>query len=151
VYEVLQPLLGGTLNVRHILAYWKENLRLATAIKQGTVMASLMLRKLGSYPRQNGLAVALRGLGRIERSLFILDWLQSIGLRRRVQVGLTIRRSPQRARPDRLLPPVGRNSEPGLRATALPRQWLEFAHGIFRFLKGPLQGESSGWRFTDAE
>nr|QHU24293.1 TnpA transposase [Pseudomonas aeruginosa] len=33
-----------------------------------------MLRKLGSYPRQNGLAVALRELGRIERTLFILDW-----------------------------------------------------------------------------
>ena len=30
-----------------------------------------------SYPRQNGLAVALRELGRIERTLFILDWLQS--------------------------------------------------------------------------
>ena len=27
-----------------------------------------MLRKLGSYPRQNGLAVALRELGRIERT-----------------------------------------------------------------------------------
>ncbi|RRC13800.1 hypothetical protein EIA17_24530, partial [Escherichia coli] len=26
-------------------------------MKQGTVTASLMLRKLGSYPRQNGLAV----------------------------------------------------------------------------------------------
>ena len=47
-----------------------------------------MLRKLGSYPRQNGLAVALRELGRIERTLFILDWLQSIELRRRVQAGL---------------------------------------------------------------
>ncbi|MCG3905758.1 Tn3 family transposase, partial [Escherichia coli] len=42
------------------------------------VTASLMLRKLGSYPRQNGLAVALRELGRIERTLFILDWLQSV-------------------------------------------------------------------------
>jgi Tn3 transposase DDE domain len=47
-----------------------------------------MLRKLGSYPRQNGLAVALRELGRIERTLFTLEWLQSIELRRRVQVGL---------------------------------------------------------------
>ncbi len=37
-----------------------------------------MLRKLGSYPRQNGLAVALRELGRIDRTLFILDWLQSV-------------------------------------------------------------------------
>ncbi|WP_241350337.1 Tn3 family transposase, partial [Escherichia coli] len=59
-----------------------------TSIKQGTVTASLMLRKLGSYPRQNGLAVALRELGRIERTLFILDWLQSVELRRRVHAGL---------------------------------------------------------------
>ena len=63
-------------------------LRLATSIKQGTVTASLMLRKLGSYPRQNGLALALRELGRIERTLFILDWLQNAELRRRVQAGL---------------------------------------------------------------
>ena len=47
-----------------------------------------MLRKLGSYPRQNGLAVALRELGRIERTLFILDWLQSVELRRRVNAVL---------------------------------------------------------------
>lgn len=47
-----------------------------------------MLRKLGSYPRQNGLAVALRGLGRIERTLFTLEWLQDTELRRRVHVGL---------------------------------------------------------------
>ena len=40
------------------------------------------------YPRQNGLAVALRELGRIERTLFILDWLQSVDLRRRVHAGL---------------------------------------------------------------
>ena len=63
-------------------------MRLATSIRQGTVTASLMLRKLGSYPRQNGLAVALRELGQIERSLFTLDWLQDIELRRRVQAGL---------------------------------------------------------------
>ena len=61
---------------------------MATSIKQGTVTASLMLRKLGSYPRQNGLAVALRELGRIERTLFILDWLQSVEQRRRVNAGL---------------------------------------------------------------
>lgn len=47
-----------------------------------------MLRKLGSYPRQNGLAVALRELGQIERTMFILDWLQNVELRRRVHAGL---------------------------------------------------------------
>jgi len=46
-----------------------------------------MLRKLGSYPRQNGLAVALRDWGRIERTLFSLDWMQNAELRRHVQIG----------------------------------------------------------------
>ena len=87
-YDALKPMIGGTLNIKAIRAHWDDILRLATSIKQGTVTASLMLRKLGSYPRQNGLAVALRELGRIERTLFILDWLQSVELRRRVQVGL---------------------------------------------------------------
>jgi TnpA family transposase len=79
---------GGTISLKSIRTHWNEILRLATSIKQGTVTASLMLRKLGSYPRQNGLAVALRELGRIERTLFILSWLQSVDLRRRVHVGL---------------------------------------------------------------
>ena len=81
-------MIGGPLDINHIRTHWDDILRLTTSIKQATVTASLMLRKLGSYPRQNGLAVALRELGRIERTLFILDWLQSVELRRRVQVGL---------------------------------------------------------------
>lgn len=87
-YTAINTLIGGTINMKHIRAHWDEILRLAASIKQGTVTASLMLRKLGSYPRQNGLAIALRELGRIERSLFMLDWLQNVELRRRVNAGL---------------------------------------------------------------
>ena len=87
-YAALKALIGGKVNIKQIRTHWDESLRLVTSIKRGTVTASLMLRKLGSYPRQNGLAVALRELGRIERTLFILDWLQSVELRRRVHAGL---------------------------------------------------------------
>ncbi|MGK6656190.1 Tn3 family transposase [Klebsiella pneumoniae] len=60
-YDALKPMISSDrLNIKQIRAHWDEILRLATSIKQGTVTASLMLRKLGSYPRQNGLAVALR-------------------------------------------------------------------------------------------
>ena len=38
--------------------------------------ASLILRRLAAYPRQNSLAKALRDLGRLERTLFTLDWLE---------------------------------------------------------------------------
>ena len=44
--------------------------------------ASLILRQLASYPRQNGLAAALREVGRLERTLFTLDWLGDAELRR---------------------------------------------------------------------
>jgi TnpA family transposase len=88
MYDTLKPMIGGTLNIKHIRAHWDDILRLTTSIKQGTVTASLMIRKLSSYPRQNGLAIALRELARIERTLFILDWLQSVELRRRVHAGL---------------------------------------------------------------
>lgn len=89
VYDGLKPMLSNErLKIKQIRTHWDEILRLATSIKLGTVTASLMLRKLESYPRQNGLAIALRELGRIERTLFILDRLQSVELRRRVNAGL---------------------------------------------------------------
>lgn len=87
-HPTLTSLVGGSINEKLIRTHWDEILRLAASIRQGTVTASLMLRKLSSYPRQNGLALALRELGRIERTLFTLDWLQNVELRRRVQAGL---------------------------------------------------------------
>ncbi|MBN3885157.1 MAG: Tn3 family transposase [Nostoc sp. JL34] len=84
----LAPLLGDKINVKLIQESWDEILRLASSIRTGTVTASLMLRKLASYPRQNRLALALRELGRIERTLFTLSWLQSPELRRRATTGL---------------------------------------------------------------
>jgi TnpA family transposase len=47
-----------------------------------------ILRKLASYPRQNALALALREFGRIERTLFTLDWLLDKDLRQRVTADL---------------------------------------------------------------
>ena len=41
------------------------------------------MRKLAAYPRQNGLAVALREIGRLERTLFTFDWIEDPDLRRR--------------------------------------------------------------------
>ena len=87
-YPALQGLIGTRLGTKPIRAHWDEVLRLTTSIQQGTVTASLMLRKLGAYPRRNGLALALRELGRLERTLFTLQWLRDVDLRRRVHVGL---------------------------------------------------------------
>ena len=64
-YPELSAMIGGSINVRQITDHWDEILRLATSIRTGSVTASLMVRKISSYPRQNGLAVALRELGRL--------------------------------------------------------------------------------------
>lgn len=87
-HPALDPLVGGTINTTLIRDHWPDLLRLAASIKSGTVSASLMLRKLGAYPRQNGLARALRELGRLQRTQYILDWLNSPDLRRRTTAGL---------------------------------------------------------------
>jgi TnpA family transposase len=86
--SALEPLVAGQVNLKAIKYYWEEILRLATSIKMGTVTASVILRKLAAYPRQNGLALALRELGKLERTLFTLDWLQDPELRRRSHLGL---------------------------------------------------------------
>jgi hypothetical protein len=84
-----------------------EVLRLAASIKIGTVTASLILRKLGAYPRQNSLALALREMGRIERTLFTLKRLQDPALRRRTHEGLNKGRGPQCDGQGGVLPPIG--------------------------------------------
>jgi TnpA family transposase len=85
---ILDPLMGGYIDHDHIAAHWDDALRLGTSIRSGTVTASAILKKLSAYPRQNGLAVALRELGRIERTLFTLEWFKNIDLRRRTNAGL---------------------------------------------------------------
>ena len=73
-------------------------LRLAASVRTGTVSASLMLKRLGAYPRQNGLSLALLEIGRIERTLFTLDWLEKPDLRRQATVELNKMGYPGRPR-----------------------------------------------------
>jgi TnpA family transposase len=87
-WPTLRPFIAGQVDADLIAAHWNDVLRLATSIRTGVVSASLILKRLGAYPRQNGLALALREIGRLERTLFTLDWLESPGLRRQATAEL---------------------------------------------------------------
>ena len=87
-YKALDPLIGGTIDMRVIAENWDEILRLAASIKAGTVAPSAILRRLAAYPRQNALAKSLKEIGRLERTLFMLDWISDPALRRRTNAGL---------------------------------------------------------------
>jgi TnpA family transposase len=81
-HPALEPMIAGRINVALIRAHWSEILRVVASVRTGTVSASLIMRQLASYPRQNGIAAALRELGRLERTLFTLDWIEDPALRR---------------------------------------------------------------------
>ncbi|AXC11191.1 Non-specific DNA-binding protein Dps / Iron-binding ferritin-like antioxidant protein / Ferroxidase [Acidisarcina polymorpha] len=59
-HETLKPTIGAALDLKTIRTHWNEIPRLATSIKQGTVTASLLLRKLGNYSRQTSRGTDLR-------------------------------------------------------------------------------------------
>ena len=80
-------LLKGRIHTKVIKENYDDVLRLAHSIREGTASASLVMSKLGSYSRQNSLATALREMGRIEKTLFILDYISSEALRRKIQRG----------------------------------------------------------------
>src|SRR5271163_2781243 len=81
-YPTLEPLIAGRIDIALIRAHWADVLRIGASIRSGTVTASLIMRQLASHPRQNGVAAALRGLGRLKRTLFSLDWIEDPELRR---------------------------------------------------------------------
>ncbi|MGM0878172.1 MAG: Tn3 family transposase [Bacillota bacterium] len=84
----IETLLKGRINTKVILENYDDVIRLAHSIREGKVSGSLIMGKLGSYSRQNRLATALREMGRIEKTIFILDYISNEAIRRRIQRGL---------------------------------------------------------------
>ena len=78
----LEPLIAGRINLDLIRAHWSDILRIVVSISTGTVTASLIMRQLASHPRQKGVAAALRELGRLERTVLTLEWIDDPELRR---------------------------------------------------------------------
>lgn len=71
-----------------MLQQWDEMRRVASSIRHGIVSASLLMRKLAAYPRQNQVARALTELGKLERTSFLLEYFCDESLRRRILIGL---------------------------------------------------------------
>jgi TnpA family transposase len=87
-YGTLKTLLFGSVNRKLIVDQWDEMRRVASSIRHGTVSASLLMRKLAAYPRQNQVARALTELGKLERTAFLLEYFRDSALRRRILIGL---------------------------------------------------------------
>ena len=84
----LKGLIGGKVREGTITANWPDILRSVATMVAGVMPPSQLLKKFASQPRQHDLAIALREIGRVERTLFIIDWLLDIDMQRRAQIGL---------------------------------------------------------------
>lgn len=84
----LRKLVGGKIREELIVSNWPDLFRCAATMAAGKIRPSQLLRKLASYPRQNDLAAALREVGRVERTLFIIEWILDTDMQRRAQIGL---------------------------------------------------------------
>src|SRR6266700_2361421 len=103
----LSTLLFDQVNKKLIMEQWDDMRRVAASIRHGTVSASLLMRKLAAYPRQNQVARALTEVGKLERTAFLLEYFRDAALRRRILIGLEPWRSVARARAPALLRPPG--------------------------------------------
>ena len=68
-----------------IETHYHDMLRVAISIYNGKIRASTILRKLCSKSRKNKLYFAFRELGRVERTIFLLNYINDPEMRRMIQ------------------------------------------------------------------
>jgi TnpA family transposase len=88
VDPIFDHVVGGRIDTEIIHREWDEILRFLASLRSGSDIASTLIYKLASCSRKNSLNKALQELGKIERTLFMLDWVKNPKLRRTVQIGL---------------------------------------------------------------
>lgn len=84
-YKHIDELFKDTIKWQLIDSYLPDLLRIALSIKSGKVQASTILRRLGTYSRKNKLYVALRELGRVVRTVFLLEYIAKANIREMIQ------------------------------------------------------------------
>lgn len=86
-YGVLNDLSRSRINTNKIIQYWDDMLRIVGSLKLGTVHASELIRSLlssVSSERPSGLTQAIIELGRINKTCYLLNYIDNEDYRRRI-------------------------------------------------------------------
>ncbi|ALT77166.1 Tn3 family transposase [Paucibacter sp. KCTC 42545] len=83
-YRHIQTLFRGTIDWDLLALHYRDMLRVAVSIKLGKITPSMILRRLGTFSRKNKLYFAFRELGRVIRTLFLLNYINDVELRRSI-------------------------------------------------------------------
>jgi len=83
-YGVLNDLARGQLNPHRIEQHWDDMMRVAGSLKLGTVQASELIRTLLRSERPSSLAKAIIEAGRINKTIYLLNYIDDEDYRRRI-------------------------------------------------------------------
>lgn len=83
-YGILDELARGVVNPHRIKQHWDDMMRIAGSLKLGTVSASELIRTLLKSERPSSLAQAIIEVGRINKTLYLLNYIDDEDYRRRI-------------------------------------------------------------------
>jgi TnpA family transposase len=83
-YQHLEALFGDVVDWDLIATHWQDLLQVVLSIKAGRISSATLLRKLGTYSRKNRLYLAAREVGRVIRTIFLLEYLSNLQLRQEI-------------------------------------------------------------------
>lgn len=83
-YQHIDALFTEIIDWKLIETHWQDLLRVVLSIKAGKIESVTLLRKLGNYSRKNRLYQAFRELGRVVRTVFLLQYLSDPETRRQI-------------------------------------------------------------------
>ena len=83
-YGVLNDIARGYANTQRIEQNWDDMMRIAGSLKLGTVQASELIRSLLKSDKPSSLAKAIIEVGRINKTLYLLNYIDDEDYRRKI-------------------------------------------------------------------
>lgn len=84
VYQHIDSLFKESIDWSRLATHWHDLLQVVLSIQTGKISSSILLRKLGNYSRKNRLYQAFQELGRVVRTVFLLQYISDIQLRQQI-------------------------------------------------------------------
>ena len=88
-YKHIDALFTQVVDWDVIERHWHDMMQVVLSIQAGHVLPSMLLQKLGVYSRQSALYKAFSELGRVERTLFLLDYMSNADMRQHIRAETT--------------------------------------------------------------
>jgi TnpA family transposase len=89
VYPHIDHLLTQVIDWELIERHWQDMMQVILSIQAGKVLPSMLLQKLGVHSRRNTLYRVFREVGRVERTIFLLEFMSDPSMRQHIRAETT--------------------------------------------------------------